>query len=140
MHCGCPAWIAFWLQNVGHHLVGAGQLLGLKALLASPAWLERKLHSYGTASAVADFRRCAAPSTAWMEEQAQPHGCHSLCSCALEAHACMHARPTEPSGCCLLFSSVLLRLLRCLMLLHMYGRGFWMLSSCAVEADVMAPT
>jgi hypothetical protein len=50
------------LQNVGHHLVGAGQLLGLKALLASPGWLERKLHSYGTASAVADFRRCAAPS------------------------------------------------------------------------------
>jgi len=45
------------LQNVGHHLVGAGRLDDLKQLLASPGWLERKLHSYGTASAVADFRR-----------------------------------------------------------------------------------
>ena len=45
------------LQNVGHHLVGAGRLEDLKQLLASPGWLERKLHSYGTASAVADFRR-----------------------------------------------------------------------------------
>ncbi|CAL8467022.1 g6558 [Coccomyxa elongata] len=45
------------MQNVGHHLVGAGRLDDLKQLLASPGWLERKLHSYGTASAVADFRR-----------------------------------------------------------------------------------
>ena len=45
------------VQNVGHHLVGAGRLQDLKQLLASPGWLERKLHSYGTASAVADFRR-----------------------------------------------------------------------------------
>jgi hypothetical protein len=44
-------------QNVGHHLVGAGRLEQMKQLLASPSWLERKLHSYGTASAVADFRR-----------------------------------------------------------------------------------
>ena len=44
-------------QNVGHHLVGAGRLGELKALLALPGWLERKLHSYGTASVVADFRR-----------------------------------------------------------------------------------
>lgn len=49
------------LQNVGHHLVGAGRLDDLKQLLASPGWLERKLHSYGTASAVADFRRWGAP-------------------------------------------------------------------------------
>ena len=45
------------MQNVGHHLVGAGRLNELKVLLASPGWLERKLHSYGTASVVADFRR-----------------------------------------------------------------------------------
>ena len=45
------------VQNVGHHLVGAGRLEDLKQLLSSPGWLERKLHSYGTASAVADFRR-----------------------------------------------------------------------------------
>lgn len=45
------------VQNVGHHLVGARRLEDLKQLLASPGWLERKLHSYGTASAVADFRR-----------------------------------------------------------------------------------
>ncbi|KAK9840975.1 hypothetical protein WJX81_003475 [Elliptochloris bilobata] len=45
------------MQNAGHHLVGAGRLGELKALLASPGWLERKLHSYGTASVVADFRR-----------------------------------------------------------------------------------
>lgn len=50
----CMSW---YLQNVGHHLVGAGRLDDLKQLLASPGWLERKLHSYGTASAVADFRR-----------------------------------------------------------------------------------
>ena len=37
--------------------MGAGRLGELKALLASPGWLERKLHSYGTASVVADFRR-----------------------------------------------------------------------------------
>ena len=48
-------------QNVGHHLAGAGRLDVLKQLLASPGWLERKLHSYGTASVVADFRRCALP-------------------------------------------------------------------------------
>lgn len=47
----------FVAQNAGHHLVGAGRLGELKALLASPGWLERKLHSYGTASVVADFRR-----------------------------------------------------------------------------------
>ena len=44
-------------QNAGHHLVGAGRLDELKALLASSGWLERKLHSYGTAAVVADFRR-----------------------------------------------------------------------------------
>ena len=48
-------------QNVGHHLVGAGQLDGAEgSCWPAPAWLERKLHSYGTASAVADFRRCSA--------------------------------------------------------------------------------
>ena len=61
------------LQNVGHHLVGAGRLDDLKQLLASPGWLERKLHSYGTASAVADFRRC--------ELVALPHCCPRVALC-----------------------------------------------------------
>lgn len=56
-------------QNAGHHLVGAGRLGELKALLASPGWLERKLHSYGTASVVADFRRHL------MVPAAEPHAC-----------------------------------------------------------------
>ncbi len=49
--------------------MGAGRLGELKALLASPGWLERKLHSYGTASVVADFRR------------------HLMVSCPLQIHA-----------------------------------------------------
>lgn len=66
------------MQNVGHHLVGAGRLEELKQLLASPGWLERKLHSYGTASAVADFRRCVSlhPSTF----------CHSSARIALSSY------------------------------------------------------
>ncbi|KAK9810336.1 hypothetical protein WJX72_008917 [[Myrmecia] bisecta] len=47
----------YFMQNVGHHLVGAERLKDLKALLISPHWLEHKLHSYGVASVVADFRR-----------------------------------------------------------------------------------
>eukprot|EP00891_Asterochloris_glomerata_P002441 jgi/Astpho2/2441/Aster-05689 len=45
------------MQNAGHHLVGAKRLWDLKKLISSPTWLETKLHSYGVASVVADFRR-----------------------------------------------------------------------------------
>ncbi len=47
----------YFMQNVGHHLVGCGRLGALRALLGEPAWLEAKLHAYGTAAVVADFRR-----------------------------------------------------------------------------------
>ena len=62
---GRPAGIAavpddgYIMQNAGHHLVAAGRINALKSLLASPGWLERKLHSYGTAAVVSDFRRFA---------------------------------------------------------------------------------
>ncbi|KAL3139891.1 hypothetical protein ABBQ38_004185 [Trebouxia sp. C0009 RCD-2024] len=47
----------YFMQNVGHHLVAAKRFRGLKALLTNAAWLESKLHSYGVASVVADYRR-----------------------------------------------------------------------------------
>lgn len=47
----------YFVQNVGHHLVGAKHTRDLKKLLTTAAWLESKLHSYGVASVVADYRR-----------------------------------------------------------------------------------
>ena len=49
------------MQNAGHHLVHIQRLQELRQLLMRPAWLECKLHSYGVASVVADFRSAAAP-------------------------------------------------------------------------------
>jgi hypothetical protein len=40
-----------------HHLVGGERLTELHDLLAEPAWLEAKLHAYGVAPVVQDFRR-----------------------------------------------------------------------------------
>lgn len=45
------------LNAIGHHLVGAKQLTDLRQLLMDPAWLEQKLHAFGVASIVADYRR-----------------------------------------------------------------------------------
>ena len=47
----------YFMQNVGHHLVAAKRFRDLKSLLTNAAWLESKLHSYGVASVVADYRR-----------------------------------------------------------------------------------
>ncbi|DBB08019.1 TPA: hypothetical protein ACH3X3_009392 [Trebouxia sp. C0006] len=47
----------YFMQNVGHHLVAAKHTRDLKKLLTNAAWLESKLHSYGVASVVADYRR-----------------------------------------------------------------------------------
>ena len=49
----------YFMQNVGHHLVTAKRFRDLKTLLTNAAWLESKLHSYGVASVVADYRRCS---------------------------------------------------------------------------------
>lgn len=49
------------MQNAGHHLVHIPRLVELRQLLMRPAWLEAKLHSYGVASVVADFRRASQP-------------------------------------------------------------------------------
>lgn len=46
------------IQNISHHLIGCGRLGALRSLLGEPSWLESKLHAYGTAPVVADFRRC----------------------------------------------------------------------------------
>lgn len=45
------------LLAIGHHFVGAGQLEQLRGLLTNPAWLMEKLHCYGVAAVVEDFRR-----------------------------------------------------------------------------------
>ena len=45
------------VQNVGYHLEVAKRFQDLKKLLTDAAWLETKLHSYGVASVVADYRR-----------------------------------------------------------------------------------
>ncbi|KAG2423398.1 hypothetical protein HXX76_015363 [Chlamydomonas incerta] len=45
------------LQALSHHLLGAGRLAQLRALLMSPRWLETKLYSYGAGATVQDFRR-----------------------------------------------------------------------------------
>ena len=47
----------YFMQNVGHHLVTAKRFRDLKRLLTNAAWLESKLHNYGVASVVADYRR-----------------------------------------------------------------------------------
>ena len=48
----------YFMQNVGHHLIAAKRFRDLEKLLTNAAWLEGKLHSYGVASVVADYRRC----------------------------------------------------------------------------------
>ena len=60
------------MQNAGHHLVGAKRIWDLKKLISSPTWLETKLHSYGVASVVADFRRWVSP--AWSRPCICCHG------------------------------------------------------------------
>ena len=52
------------MQNVCHHLVHTHSMRELRQLLMRPAWLECKLHSYGMASVVADFRRAHRPPSA----------------------------------------------------------------------------
>eukprot|EP00775_Hariotina_reticulata_P003661 gene3661-3922_t len=44
------------LPDVAHHLLGAGEVDKARALLLDPAWLEMKLHCYGVAAVVEDFR------------------------------------------------------------------------------------
>lgn len=53
-YCCCR----YIMQHMTHHLIGAGRIRALRSLLAEPLWLEIKLHSYGLASVVSDFRRC----------------------------------------------------------------------------------
>ena len=45
------------VQAVGHHVIAAGRCADLESLLCNPSWLEHKLHAYGVACIVADFRR-----------------------------------------------------------------------------------
>lgn len=45
------------MHALSHHLVGAGRLRQLRECVSSPAWLEAKLHLYGVAPVVDDFRR-----------------------------------------------------------------------------------
>jgi len=46
------------LQNVAHHLICSNRLDDLAELLTDPVWVEAKLHAYGVAAIVQDFRRC----------------------------------------------------------------------------------
>ena len=75
----------YFMQNVGHHLVTARRFRDLKTLLTNAAWLESKLHSYGVASVVADYRRwgsycnaCCVHLTACTAQET-----HSSCRCCL---------------------------------------------------------
>lgn len=45
-------------QNLAHHLLCAERLTDLRQLLTEPTWIEAKLHAYGVAAIVQDFRRC----------------------------------------------------------------------------------
>ena len=69
----------YFMQNVGHHLATAKRFRDLKTLLTNAAWLESKLHSYGVASVVADYRRCDShPSTIslWLQNcRETQHAC-----------------------------------------------------------------
>lgn len=62
-HTGAPVAPAqfindgYILLSIAHHLLGAGRLQELRELLVNPAWLEVKLHCYGVAALVEDFRR-----------------------------------------------------------------------------------
>ncbi|GFH24130.1 WD_REPEATS_REGION domain-containing protein, partial [Haematococcus lacustris] len=47
----------YFMQAVAHHLVHANRLELLHGLLCEPLWLEAKLHAYGIAPVVADFRK-----------------------------------------------------------------------------------
>lgn len=47
----------YFLINVGHHLMGAGRHLQMRALLLDPGWLAAKLAAAGPTGVVADFRR-----------------------------------------------------------------------------------
>eukprot|EP00955_Chlamydomonas_euryale_P024541 258637-Chlamydomonas_euryale.AAC.1 len=47
-------------QNVAHHLICSNRLDDLAELLTDPVWVEAKLHAYGVAAIVQDFRRCVA--------------------------------------------------------------------------------
>ncbi len=44
-------------QAMAHHVLEAHQAPLLRALLCEPSWLEAKLHAYGIAPVVADFRK-----------------------------------------------------------------------------------
>jgi hypothetical protein len=55
---------------LAHHLAGAGRLVQLKELLTSPSWLEVKLHLYGVAPVVDDFRK-------WVWVQGLRPGCRA---------------------------------------------------------------
>lgn len=48
----------YFMHNVTFHLFEAEMTDELKQLIRDPFWLEEKLHSYGVASTVVDFRRC----------------------------------------------------------------------------------
>lgn len=61
------------MQNVGHHLVVAKRFQDLKRLLTNTTWLESKLHSYGVASVVADYRRLVQVFPAWNWQVVSSH-------------------------------------------------------------------
>lgn len=71
------------MQNVGHHLVTAKRFRDLKGLLTNAAWLESKLHSYGVASVVADYRRwdCLCVLPAFMHLSPTRKWCRWCCLC-----------------------------------------------------------
>jgi hypothetical protein len=44
-------------QHMSHHLIHGNRVNVMRQLLTEPIWIEAKLHAYGAASVVQDFRR-----------------------------------------------------------------------------------
>ena len=44
-------------QHMSHHLIHGNRVAVMRQLLTEPVWIEAKLHAYGAASVVQDFRR-----------------------------------------------------------------------------------
>lgn len=88
----------YFMQNVGHHLATAKRFRDLKTLLTNAAWLEGKLHSYGVASVVADYRRCESNAVIKALDQ-NLQAQHPCCQCSLRSWAKTFVSPATLWSC-----------------------------------------
>lgn len=99
----------YFVQNVGHHLAGAGRQEQLRGLLLDPGWLARKLAAAGAAGVVADFRRWGSWASGWAAGQGAGQLGKGVCRGARvtegalqrgASHSSKHLRrqPASPAG------------------------------------------